>query len=72
MAQTLEYQREHRLGNIKTTIDRIQARLNFCPADIIAGKVTAQTLKFVFDSETKRLERELKVLYKVLPAETQM
>ena len=67
MTQTIEYQREHKLENIKRTVDRIQARLNFCPTDIIAGKVTAQKLEYVFAGEAKRLERELKALYKVLP-----
>ena len=69
MAQTIEYQRECRLENIRHTVDRIQARLNFCPDDIISGKITAQKLEYVFAGEAKRLERELKALYKVLPKE---
>ena len=65
----IEAQREHRLQNIRRTVDRIQARLNFCPSDIHSGKVTREKMEYVFAGEVKRLDRELKALYKVLPNE---
>lgn len=67
MAQTIEVQRENRLYNLRQTIDRMQVRLDCCRADIITGRITAQKLEYVFAGETKRVELELKALYKVLP-----
>ena len=67
MARSIESLREQRIDNIKQTVSRLQARLDFGSTDIIAGKITGQKLEYVFASEIKRLEREFKALYKILP-----
>ena len=70
MARTIESLREQRLNNIKQTVSRIQVRLDFGSTDIIAGEITSQKLEYVCACEIKRLERELKALYKILPSKS--